>query len=274
VTNPGDKKNERVGLLAIARDHDRARVELAFGGVHETRIFLGNKEYVVPEQELLAVAGLGRFDQSWDPARVGKHLFMPEYTLSKVRREKVQGVDVWCFAKVYKHGKDRACFDASQSMLMHEDSGDKGRNEFMDFTVLGQQVYPKRVQIFHEHRSPIEVNSITVASASLKDEVFTIPQGSVELETCDDIKPPQATYTPEPEFSEKARREHKNGRVILEILVTKEGKVSAVQVINPDSYGLGDNASATAKTWRFKPAMCGDRPVNLEMAIEVAFFNP
>jgi TonB family protein len=271
VVNPGDKKHESAGLLAIAHDHGRTRVELAFGGVHETRIFLDNKEYVEPGKGQLYTAELNRFDQSWDPAHVLQSRFAAKYRFGEVRREKVQGVDAWCFDQIYEHSRGRACFDAARAVLLRKESGGKPQREFLDFKALGQQMYPQRVQVFREFRSPIEISHIAINPATLKDELFAIPANSIELESCDDMKPPKATYTPEPEFSEKARREHIKGVVVLVLLITKEGQVNSVQVTNPDSYGLGDNASAAAKRWRFNPATCGSGPVNMEMAVEVEF---
>ncbi len=271
VINPGDKKNEKAGRLTISRDHDRARVELEIGGLRETRVFLGDKQYAMPGQGFLFATGLNTFDQSWDPVQAKRFHFAPTYTFGHVSRQRDHGVDVWCFDRIQAQGKDKLCFDPARSVLLTENSRDQGRREFWDYTTFGEQMYPQRVQIVPMRIVPIEVNHIAINPAELKDEVFAVPEKSIELETCDDIRPPRSDYTPEPEYSEKARRKEENAVTLLDIFVTKEGKVSAVQVMNPDPDGLGDNAREKIKTWRFKPATCGNRPVNAEMIIEVSF---
>jgi TonB family protein len=85
------------------------------------------------------------------------------------------------------------------------------------------------------------------------------------------VKYPQSVYTPEPEFSEKARRAKYQGTVILNIVVDKEGNVSRIKLVRPLGMGLDENAMEGLKTWRFKPATRNGQPVAVEMNIEVAF---
>ena len=87
----------------------------------------------------------------------------------------------------------------------------------------------------------------------------------------DGVKAPQATYTPEPEFSEKARHAKYQGTVILNVVVDKEGNVSRIKLVRPLGMGLDENAMEGLKTWRFKPATRNGQPVAVEMNIEVAF---
>jgi TonB family protein len=270
VVNPGDKKNVKTGRLTISRDHNRARVELEIGDLHETRLFLGDKAYAAPGQGLLFTIGLDRFDQIWDPAQSQAFHFPSKYRFGDVRRERTHSVDAWCFDRIFEGRRDHLCFDPDRPKLLHEDSSGKTM-EFFDFTRAGQPGDPRQVRIDQLRMPPIEVNNIAFTSAVLKDEVFTVPEKSIELETCDDMKPAQATYTPVPEFPEEARRKRKSSIVLLHILVTKEGMVSTAQAMNPDKDGFDENAKEKVKTWRFKPATCGDRPVNSEMLVEVAY---
>jgi len=87
----------------------------------------------------------------------------------------------------------------------------------------------------------------------------------------DNVKAPRATYTPEPQFSEAARRARFQGIVILMIRVDKTGKISRVKLKRALGYGLDQNAMDILKTWRFEPATLNDEPVPVEMTVEVAF---
>jgi TonB family protein len=87
----------------------------------------------------------------------------------------------------------------------------------------------------------------------------------------DGVKAPKATYTPEPEFSEEARRAKFQGVVYLSIIVDETGNVSRVRLERPLGRGLDDNAMQGVKTWRFNPARLEGQPVAVEMKIEVAF---
>ncbi|HEX4604250.1 MAG TPA: energy transducer TonB, partial [Candidatus Angelobacter sp.] len=78
-------------------------------------------------------------------------------------------------------------------------------------------------------------------------------------------------YTPEPEFSEEARRAKFQGSVVLSIIVDETGHISRVRLERPLGKGLDENAMEGVKTWRFDPAKRNGQPVAMEMRIEVSF---
>jgi TonB family protein len=87
----------------------------------------------------------------------------------------------------------------------------------------------------------------------------------------DDIKFPQEKYTPEPDFSEPARRAKYQGTVTLYIVVDKTGRVSLVRLDKALGRGLDENAMEKVKDWRFDPATRNGQPVAAAMKIEVDF---
>ena len=87
----------------------------------------------------------------------------------------------------------------------------------------------------------------------------------------DKVRPPRATYTPEPEFSEEARRARFQGTVVMKILINKAGDVVRVKLERALGMGLDQNAMEGVKRWRFEPAIHNGQPVAVEMTIEVAF---
>jgi TonB family protein len=82
---------------------------------------------------------------------------------------------------------------------------------------------------------------------------------------------PHATYTPEPEFSEQARKAKYSGTAVLTIVVDKNGNVSRISVARALGMGLDAEAVNRLRTWRFSPAMRGNEPVAVEMNVEVSF---
>jgi TonB family protein len=87
----------------------------------------------------------------------------------------------------------------------------------------------------------------------------------------DGTQPPRSTYTPEPEFSEQARRKKFQGIVVLHIVVDQAGNVARIRLERALGNGLDENAMERIKSWRFSPATLKDRPVAVEMNIEVSF---
>jgi len=85
------------------------------------------------------------------------------------------------------------------------------------------------------------------------------------------VSAPRPIYTPEPEFSEEARKAKYQGVVVLNIVVGTDGRVHNQRVVRSLGMGLDEKAMETVKIWKFDPSKKDGRPVAVEMNIEVAF---
>jgi TonB family protein len=75
-----------------------------------------------------------------------------------------------------------------------------------------------------------------------------------------------------PRYPESARRDGKEGRVLLRVLVNEEGRTASVQVNRSSGVESLDQAALEAiKRWRFSPARLGDRPVESWVRIPIDF---
>ena len=83
--------------------------------------------------------------------------------------------------------------------------------------------------------------------------------------------PPRAIYSPEPEFSEEARKAKYQGVCTLGVVVDAQGRPTNIRVLNSLGMGLDEKAISAVKTWRFEPAMKDGHPVRFEIAVEVDF---
>jgi len=85
------------------------------------------------------------------------------------------------------------------------------------------------------------------------------------------VSAPRPLETPEPEFSEEARKAKYQGVVVLEIIVGADGRVRNPRVVRSLGMGLDEKAREKVLTWKFAPATKDGRPVAVEMNIEVSF---
>ena len=77
---------------------------------------------------------------------------------------------------------------------------------------------------------------------------------------------------PKPKYPESARRDGKEGRVLLRVLVNEEGRTASVQVNRSSGVESLDQAALEAiERWRFSPARLGDRPVESWVRIPIDF---
>ena len=80
------------------------------------------------------------------------------------------------------------------------------------------------------------------------------------------------TYRPEPAYPREARRYRVEGRVVLRIVLGKDGKVAhEVEIIESLPYGLTDECIKAARKIEFRPARKGDRPVSQYAVVEYYF---
>jgi protein TonB len=79
-------------------------------------------------------------------------------------------------------------------------------------------------------------------------------------------------YNPKPGYPDRARREGREGQVLLRVLVDEEGRSKLVEVNRSSgSTALDQAAAKTIKRWRFSPARFGDRPVETWVRIPIDF---
>jgi TonB family protein len=85
------------------------------------------------------------------------------------------------------------------------------------------------------------------------------------------VTPPRPIYSPDPEFSEEARKAKYQGTCTLMIIVGTDGRPTNIRVVNSLGMGLDEKAIETVKTWRFEPGQKDGHAVNVEMAVEVDY---
>jgi protein TonB len=85
------------------------------------------------------------------------------------------------------------------------------------------------------------------------------------------VSPPRPIFSPEPEFSEEARKAKYQGVVTLALVVGTDGRPSNIRVQSSLGMGLDEKAIEAVKNWRFEPAMKDGHPVRVEIAVEVDF---
>jgi TonB family protein len=99
----------------------------------------------------------------------------------------------------------------------------------------------------------------------------------------DGVSTPSVIRKVEPEYSAEARAARVEGSVVLEIVVTAEGKATVQRILrhsmkNKDTgemleqdYGLGEKAKEAVSQWLFRPGAKGGQPVDVKANVEVNF---
>jgi len=85
------------------------------------------------------------------------------------------------------------------------------------------------------------------------------------------MAPPQRVSTPDPPFSDEARRAKYQGTAMLSLLVDKTGQVRNVRIVRPLGMGLDQKAVEAVSEWRFHPATKDGEPIDMPVNVEVSF---
>jgi protein TonB len=83
---------------------------------------------------------------------------------------------------------------------------------------------------------------------------------------------PQCIYCPEPQYSEDARKAKYQGTVVLQAVITADGRATNIEVVKGPGLGLEEKALESVRNWRFKAAIGPNgRPVATVTLLEITF---
>jgi TonB family protein len=85
------------------------------------------------------------------------------------------------------------------------------------------------------------------------------------------IAAPTAIQTPDPEYSEEARKAKYQGVVVLWLIVDQNGNPKQIKVQRPLGMGLDQKAIEAVQKWKFQPATKDGTPVAVQINVEVNF---
>jgi periplasmic protein TonB len=85
------------------------------------------------------------------------------------------------------------------------------------------------------------------------------------------VSAPKATFSPDPEYSEEARKAKFQGTCVLWLIVGPDGHPRDIRVSRTLGLGLDEKAIEAVKNWKFDPAMKDGKPVAVQINVEVDF---
>jgi TonB family protein len=86
-----------------------------------------------------------------------------------------------------------------------------------------------------------------------------------------DVTLPKATYDPEPEYSEQARRDKYMSVVQVAGTVDLQGSFTDICLTQAAGAGLDEKALETVRTWKFEAATREGQPIPVRILVEVSF---
>ena len=88
---------------------------------------------------------------------------------------------------------------------------------------------------------------------------------------CDEITHPVVVEKIKPKYPPEAREEKVMGLVIVETVITEEGVVEDVEVLESPDERLSAAAVEAIQRWQFEPALCDGKPVGVYYNLTIKF---
>jgi len=85
------------------------------------------------------------------------------------------------------------------------------------------------------------------------------------------VTAPRAIFTPDPEYSEEARKAKYQGVVVLWLIVDQNGRPANIKIARSLGLGLDEKAIEAVRRWKFEPAKKEGQPVAVQINVEVNF---
>lgn len=85
------------------------------------------------------------------------------------------------------------------------------------------------------------------------------------------VSAPRALNTPDPDYSEEARKAKYQGTCVLWLIVDSSGHPRDVKVARSLGMGLDQKAIEAVRRWTFEPALKDGKPVAVQINVEVNF---
>lgn len=86
-----------------------------------------------------------------------------------------------------------------------------------------------------------------------------------------EIERPERVHYVDPEYPEIARKVRKEGPVILEAIIAKDGRVKDLKVLKSQPFQLTEAALEAVRQWRYSVSTLNGKPVEVKMTVTVIF---
>ena len=120
---------------------------------------------------------------------------------------------------------------------------------------------------------PVSNPALVAASASIPPTTAAKSTGSDLLEVPEDFADDQIVHRVHPNYPKQARARKLHGTVVLEAVVSKQGKVDSLQLVSGDPV-LAQAAADAVKQWRYKPYLHNGEYTEFQTRVTVDFKEP
>ena len=203
-----------------------------------------------------------------------------EWQIKKIKHQVQSGIETACLevrARSSGHSgnsKRELCINQTTKELLTDevrDDQEYRRKEFSDYQPFGGHGYPRHLGLFVDGSQALSVRITSLRENEFEATVFVPPAEAVVRRQCEHMIHAVALKTPDPAYPRSASQNRIGGTTIVALTVLPDGSVNNVQLIGSAGKEMDQVTQEIVKTWKFKPAMCGNEPVASDIRVDMNF---
>ena len=254
---------------------ERWKEEVAFPGYRRVRVASQGKLWTASDLPFLPVRvyELGQlFDlRSQWTLQPGES---PDLQKAKMRR----GVRTQCVKIEADSDPGReVCADASTLLpvrmeMLLPSNPVRTSFEYADYQPGAGKQFPRVMRAFEGSNLVLEVRVNEMApNLNPGESAFQPPPQAVSWDWCGNAEPARALEEAAPRYPPAARANRQQGVVSVYAVVGIDGSPHDLRVVRSAGHDFDAATLAAVARWRFRPAMCGDKPIPFEKVIDVTY---
>lgn len=180
------------------------------------------------------------------------------------------------------HGEKLTCFEIEtesgnkREICVRESTGILDRVTFQETEAnlkpVEGKVFPRVLSYLDEWNTGARVNITEIVTGTqFAPETFTPPAGVSSQPGCMNPMPARLVNKQTPEYPSSARARHIQGKTATYVTIGLDGVPVIGKGSESPSPELDAASVAAIRRWRFDPALCGDKPVEMETVVEVKY---
>ena len=164
------------------------------------------------------------------------------------------------------------CADANSHDLLSEtwnEENDQARSHrFSHYEEINGVRYPRQLVVYFNTSKLLSATVTRFEPMTFDNQLLEPPPGAVERNKCADLKTPVPVKK---KSINVVQHPNLNLQSMLAVTVLADGTVGDIHVLQSGGTILDSPAISTIRRWKFKPAMCGNRPVDDDLTAEVEY---
>ena len=138
--------------------------------------------------------------------------------------------------------------------------------------MAGGKVYPRFLSFVEDGKAVATVTvSEFIAPAQFSPNSFTPPPGVLPIAGCMNPAPTHLIKRLTPQYPESARQRWIEGTVAVDAWIGLDGIPRIGDVVGHANPDLEHSSLSALKEWRFEPATCDGKPVEVETVLRVNY---